>query len=706
MNATRPAEILRQLEQSGATDVELLARFASTKDAVAFETLVRRHGALVLGVCRRVTRNPHDAEDAFQATFLVLAQKAGALRNAALLGNWLYGVAFRIAYRARRATGRRRAREVTMANLPEYPVSDSVSVMPELVPILDEELAALAECYREAIVLCDLRGASREEAAAALGVPEGTLSSRLANGRKKLAVRLAKRGIALPFVLLPTTVSELQAATMLPNELLTKTCGLIADYSASGAVPSPLVKLTQGGFTVRKTLMFGLALTVAVTGAVFAAAPRENTLLPDPPKVPAVVEIPTEQPKPKEEVKTVEKATAYAAAPKLRHSFDLSVGWGPTVVWNATGTHLAVAGLEHGGAWGGPGNRPVVWLFGTTGDSKPIAGHPDAGAHLVAVAPDGKGIITDLREYKLISGHHHLAYWSESNNQPPGGGGEGPGPASLVKPTLVISKAVKLDSTETHGYTFAAEGKTFRTVAWEDTAISGPETLEVLEVDAANGKTIKPLMKVKYGESTLSPDGKRLAVLDKEMTKVTVYDVDRGEKLSESTLPTDSTVELPDGKTVGIPSHSEPQLLKFSPDGRRLVVSRGIGHSRVLNTDTGAALPRLEGTSLAEVHFDSHAFSGDGRLLAAVRRVYKISVKNPGPKAGRGAVEPTSLSGNDWILTVWDTQTGKVLKSWKSSSGVRWAFCPTNPLLAVLEENGVGNTRVGFWDFAAEVEKK
>ncbi|VTR95545.1 sigma-70 family rna polymerase sigma factor : RNA polymerase sigma factor, sigma-70 family OS=Singulisphaera acidiphila (strain ATCC BAA-1392 / DSM 18658 / VKM B-2454 / MOB10) GN=Sinac_6419 PE=4 SV=1: Sigma70_r2: Sigma70_r4_2 [Gemmata massiliana] len=707
MNATRPAEILRQLEQSGATDVELLTHFASTKDAVAFETLVRRHGALVLGVCRRVTRNPHDAEDAFQATFLVLAQKAGALRNAALLGNWLYGVVFRIACRARRSVGRRRAREVTMANLPEYPVPDSGRVMPELAPILDEELAALAGCYREAIVLCDLRGASREEAAAALGVPEGTLSSRLANGRKKLAVRLAKRGIVLSVALLPSVVFELQAATILPNELLTKTCGLIADYSAIGAVPSPLAKLTQGGFTVRKTFVFGLVLTVAVTGAVFAATPRENALPPDPPKVPAVVELPAEQPKPKEEAKTVEKATTFATTPKLRHSFDLSVGWGqpwfgtrPARTSRSLGWNTVELGAVRG----------TVRLFGCSGPQAILNQLPvilTRGAHLVAVAPNGKGIITDLREYKLISGHHHLAYWSEGNNQPPGGGGEGgSGPASLVKPMLVISKTVKLDSTETRGYTFAAEGKTFRTRAWEDAATSGPENLEVLEVDATNGKIIKSLMKVKYGESTLSPDGKRLAVLDNEMTKVTVYDVDRGEKLSESTLPTDSTVELPGGKTVDIPIHPEPQLLKFSPDGRRLVVSRGIGRSRVLNTDTGATLPRLEGTALAEVHFDSHAFSGDGRLLAAMRRVYKISVKNPGPKAGRGAVEPMSLSGNDWILTVWDTQTGKVLKSWKSSSGVRWAFCPAKPLLAVLEENGVGNTRVGFWDFAAEVEKK
>jgi RNA polymerase sigma factor (sigma-70 family) len=102
MTGTRPADILRQLEPPASTDGELLARFASARDSAAFAELVRRHGPLVLGVCRRVTGNAHDAEDAFQATFLVLAQKAGTLANAARLSNWLYGVAFRVASRAKR----------------------------------------------------------------------------------------------------------------------------------------------------------------------------------------------------------------------------------------------------------------------------------------------------------------------------------------------------------------------------------------------------------------------------------------------------------------------------------------------------------------------------------------------------------------------------------------------------------------------------
>ena len=238
MNAARPAEILRRLEADGApdSDADLLARFAGTKNAAAFAELVRRHGPLVFGVCRRVTGHPQDAEDACQATFLQLAKKAGSLRNAALLGNWLSGVAFRVAWRARRSAARRRAREVPVAVLPDQPAPAPTPLAPELAPILDAELAALPACYRDAIVLCDLRGASREEAAAALGIPEGTLSSRLANGRKRLAARLTRRGVALSAAALPLAVAAVQAATVVPNDLVTKTGGLVADWAAGGAV--------------------------------------------------------------------------------------------------------------------------------------------------------------------------------------------------------------------------------------------------------------------------------------------------------------------------------------------------------------------------------------------------------------------------------------------------------------------------------------
>ena len=241
---TGPADILRRLEHAGPTDRELLARFVQQQDQSAFAELVRRHGPIVVGVCRRVTGHPQDAEDAFQAVFLILAQKAVRIDNPELLGNWSYGVAVRVAQKARRSAARRRAREVAVSHLPDPPAQPSPA-FPELRPILDEELAALPAWYRDAILLCDLRGLSREEAAALLGVPEGTLSSRLTNGRKKLAAQLTKRGVALSVAALPAMVVEAQAGVAVPGELLTKTCGLVADWSAGGAVPGPLARLAH-----------------------------------------------------------------------------------------------------------------------------------------------------------------------------------------------------------------------------------------------------------------------------------------------------------------------------------------------------------------------------------------------------------------------------------------------------------------------------
>ncbi|MBP3954149.1 RNA polymerase sigma factor [Gemmata sp. G18] len=684
MNATRPAEILRQLEQPGATDAELLAHFATTKDAAAFELLVRRHGALVLGVCRRVTRNAQDAEDAFQATFLVLAQKAHSLRNAALLGNWLYGVAFRVAWRARRSAARRSTREVTMSNLPDYPAPAQLGAMPELAPILDEELAALAECYREAIVLCDLRGASREEAATALGIPEGTLSSRLANGRKKLAARLTKRGIALSVAILPVAVSEMQAATVLPNELLTKTCGLIADYSVGGAVRGPLAKLAKGGLTVRQTLVFGLVTVAVVTGAVFAARPGDAP--PDaPPKPPVVAEKPEPVPQPKVEPKLNDNA--FTTEPKMQRSFDLYVSDPTLPMWNVTGTHLAVSGSESVGPAEAKKTRAIVWLLGVSPNAKRMDADPSAAANLIAVAPDGTGVVTDLREYNLISGHHSLDFWGA---RPPGGF---VGVSAMRPADLVTKRTVELDPKETHGYAFASDWKTYRTVAYHRDIAGSITKLEVVEADATTGKLGKSFLKFDPVKYTLSPNGTRLAVFDEGETKVTIFDVDRGVKISDYPLPTDKSKRVRPG-----PGYNRSHIV-FSQDGKRLLVSWGIGRSKVLETDTGKALPDLEGAATGDLLSGMSTFTGDGRLLAAVCQTYKATTRQADDRR----------NSEDWVpgmvvLVVWDTQTGKALKTWPASKA-KLAFCPTKPLLAILEPHG-SETRVGFWDFTAEEGKK
>jgi RNA polymerase sigma factor (sigma-70 family) len=171
------------------TDTELLQRFLANRDANAFQALVRRHGPMVLALCGRMLRNPQDAEDAFQAAFLIFVRKAASIAKPELLGNWLYGVAFRTARAARAAAEKRRVKEAEA--VPREQLAQE-SPWQELQPFLDRELNRLPAKYRIPLVLCHLEEKSRQEAARTLGLPEGTLSSRLARGRALLAQRLTR----------------------------------------------------------------------------------------------------------------------------------------------------------------------------------------------------------------------------------------------------------------------------------------------------------------------------------------------------------------------------------------------------------------------------------------------------------------------------------------------------------------------------------
>src|SRR5579872_239835 len=161
----------------GPTDGQLLGAFVARRDGAAFEALLRRHGPMVLSVCRRVLGDSHDAEDAFQATFLVLVRKAAGLRSRELVGNWLYGVAHRTALKARTAAARRRARERQVEEMP-HPEVGPDEAWSDLQPLLDRELERLPDKYRVPLVLCELEGRGRKEVARLLRLPEGTLSSR------------------------------------------------------------------------------------------------------------------------------------------------------------------------------------------------------------------------------------------------------------------------------------------------------------------------------------------------------------------------------------------------------------------------------------------------------------------------------------------------------------------------------------------------
>lgn len=223
----------------GGADGELLARYRTLRDESAFSFLVRRHGPMVLGVCRRVLRDPHAADDAFQVTFLVLARKADAVRPPDRLGPWLYGVAYRTALKARGRAARRQQVEGEYAARGAADRSEEATDLPAL---LDEQVNALPEKYRFPLVLCGVQGLPKGEAAARLGLPEGTVSSRLARARDMLRDRLARRGVVVPtfaaLAVLP--VEDLCAAV--PQALSASA----TDLATGGTtVPAAIQSLTQ-----------------------------------------------------------------------------------------------------------------------------------------------------------------------------------------------------------------------------------------------------------------------------------------------------------------------------------------------------------------------------------------------------------------------------------------------------------------------------
>jgi RNA polymerase sigma factor (sigma-70 family) len=257
------------LHPDGApTDGQLLEAYVARRDGGSFEALVHRHAAMVLGVCRRIAGNSHDADDAFQATFLVLVRKARSVVPREQVGNWLYGVAYRTALKARSVAGRRRLRERPMT---EAPPSRTPSKPAELLDLLDHELERLPAKYRLPIVLCDLECRTRREAARQLGLPTGTLSGRLTTAHRLLALRLARRGVAVAGPALAAALAA-QAEAGVPGDVVSsilKAAPFFAAGSAAaaGIVPSKAVALAEG--VLRTMLLTKLKLALAVLASVF-----------------------------------------------------------------------------------------------------------------------------------------------------------------------------------------------------------------------------------------------------------------------------------------------------------------------------------------------------------------------------------------------------------------------------------------------------
>jgi RNA polymerase sigma factor (sigma-70 family) len=264
---------------AGMSDGELLVRFLSSRDDDALAALVRRHAPMVWGVCRRLL-NHHDAEDAFQATFLVLVRKATAVPRQAV-ANWLYGVARQTAVRLRATAAKRGRRETQVVTMPEPTVPEVHDA--DLRSVLDEELSHLPDIYRGVLVLCDLEGRTRKEAARQLGIPEGSVASRLARARAWLAKRLTRRGFVLSGGSVAAVLSAASASA--PPALVASTIKAVTlvaagQAAATGVSSATVAALTEGVInamsiaTVRGVVALALATCTLAAGVTALAFGR------------------------------------------------------------------------------------------------------------------------------------------------------------------------------------------------------------------------------------------------------------------------------------------------------------------------------------------------------------------------------------------------------------------------------------------------
>jgi RNA polymerase sigma factor (sigma-70 family) len=558
MRAGLAEGLCRLLEPSvGATDGELVERFARGGDEAAFAALVGRHGGMVLGLCRRVLRDSHDAEDAFQATFLVLARKAGSLRGREAVGCWLYGVARRVAAKARALAIRRRARQ--------QPLTDVALAIPGesgLAEALDEEIARLPARYREPLVLCCLGGRTCDEAARQLGCPVGTVKSRLARARDLLRRRLTRRGL-VPVAWLAMLDAAAQAAV--PPAL---TAAVVRVGVLLGAAHGPAARLAEKVVSdmTRTRLAHVAAVLLALGGLGLGLAVVSGRAAPAPappggwgrPGLDVVGD-----PLPR-------GALARLGSSRLRHSWQVT-----GVSFSADGKRLATCGEEGSG-----GSSVRVWEVPSGRELRTIR-PPDKGTvERVALSPDGK-----------------LVAWSQRD-------GDGVVVADVVT-GRVLDRLHRLNHKgPAPAFAFSADGKTLATGRVVPVLVPGGGGLGnggseavVCLWDLSSGKMTAAADVDGVDRLLFAPGGRKLAVLGPGFAGLRM-------------------MEIADGKLKPLKAPAvrpAPHAVAFSPDGD-LLAGGDAGMVRVWDVATGKERHRLrwEGQSAHAV-----GFARDGRTLAA-----------------------------------------------------------------------------------------
>jgi RNA polymerase sigma factor (sigma-70 family) len=736
------------------SDLDLLECFRRCREEAAFTLLVQRHGSMVLNACRRILSNEQDAEDAFQATFLVLVRKAGTIRKDASLSSWLHIVATRIAHRALAQSARRRACERT--TLPPARDANSIDALAagELRAALDEEIARLPAKYRTPLVLCYLAEKTHEQAAGELGWPKSSVTARLAKARELLQRRLTQRGFTVPAGLLAALLTESTANAAVPSLLMLSTVRQAMKTLSGDTLGATLAAALAGGFIKGATLPKNAVMLTLLAILGFAAALGYRMAVSS---IPIPMQEGTQKTQTTEESRGTkfggrkprvdllgdslpDEAVARMGSSRLRHSFPRAL------LFSQDGKILHSSAEDGLRSWDTATGKLLRRFEFEKGDRQTNCRL--VGASIIRAVLDEKWTVT-VQVLEASTGRIRRRVRIKE-------------PARVANPTVspdgkhvavALQNEMRLYDTTTGEMVQRIPVK--GVAAWDiafspDSKIVAHNDLSTDTIyfhDTATGKLIRELKRP--GDTTLhlafSPDGRFLASMPQskitDKGAVSIWNLGEGKEVHRWTHPFPKAISAafsPDSKYVAIGGarggavlwdmntgkevrrlnpHGGVSHIAFSPDGKMLAAASPRGAIRLYDATTGKILP---GSADPDLQFvSSLRFSPDGKRLfgdasacliwdpSTGRELQRIAdpklLEFKHPNDMRNLVlspdeSRLAAANSDGTITVWDAATCKEKHVLKGHDRVVWNLMFT-PDSRYLISNG-SDELVRVWDAA------